>query len=258
MSSTLNLLSDSTFGDKLDEQNAILEDIRDNMGGGGDAASAGSIATIETSPAATAHTVGEYIYYNTKLYKVIAAIALGDTLTVGTNIAETKVMDEIPTVTNSIASGNTDVPTSEAVYNAIQGSSPLGRLLLPTTRENFVSGADCFISTNYSNYNVVANVNTTVLPNSDIVFGINSFACKSDTTWHMWIRKELITTSAIVNEFDVMSKIYPVYLLGNYNYNALPIIIYRQTAIDLGSNIEYLTFDIRSSTTKPYFYSIYI
>lgn len=32
---TLNLLSDSTFGDKLDEQNAILEEIRDNVGGGG-------------------------------------------------------------------------------------------------------------------------------------------------------------------------------------------------------------------------------
>ena len=35
MSTTLNLLSDSTFGDKLDEQNAILEDIRDNISGGG-------------------------------------------------------------------------------------------------------------------------------------------------------------------------------------------------------------------------------
>ena len=32
---TLNILSDSTFSDKLDEQNAILEDIRDNMSGGG-------------------------------------------------------------------------------------------------------------------------------------------------------------------------------------------------------------------------------
>ena len=34
MSSTLNLLSDSTFGTKMDEQNAILEDIKDALGGG--------------------------------------------------------------------------------------------------------------------------------------------------------------------------------------------------------------------------------
>lgn len=34
MSSTLNLLSDSTFGTKIDEQNGILEDIRDSLGGG--------------------------------------------------------------------------------------------------------------------------------------------------------------------------------------------------------------------------------
>lgn len=35
MSNEINLLSDGTFASKIDEQNAILEEIRDNVGGGG-------------------------------------------------------------------------------------------------------------------------------------------------------------------------------------------------------------------------------
>lgn len=45
------------------------------------------VAPTETSPAAAAHVVGEYLIYNGTLYKVTAAIAVGDTLTAGTNIA---------------------------------------------------------------------------------------------------------------------------------------------------------------------------
>lgn len=42
---------------------------------------AGSIATIETSPATANHSVGEYIVYNGQLYKVTSAITAGTTLT---------------------------------------------------------------------------------------------------------------------------------------------------------------------------------
>ena len=45
------------------------------------------IAPTETSPAASAHAVGENIIYNGTLYTVIAPIAANDALTVGTNIA---------------------------------------------------------------------------------------------------------------------------------------------------------------------------
>ena len=45
------------------------------------------IAPTETSPAASAHAVGENIIYSGTLYTVTAPIAAGDTLTVGTNIA---------------------------------------------------------------------------------------------------------------------------------------------------------------------------
>lgn len=47
----------------------------------------GNLATIESSQATAAHAVGEYIVYNGQLYKVTAAIASGQTLTVGTNIS---------------------------------------------------------------------------------------------------------------------------------------------------------------------------
>lgn len=46
----------------------------------------GNLATIESSPATAAHVAGEYIVLNGQLYEVTAAIAAGQTLTVGTNI----------------------------------------------------------------------------------------------------------------------------------------------------------------------------
>lgn len=47
----------------------------------------GNLAMIESSQATAAHAVGEYIVLNGQLYKVTAAIAAGQTLTPGTNIA---------------------------------------------------------------------------------------------------------------------------------------------------------------------------
>ena len=47
-----------------------------------------NFAPIETSPATSQHARGEMLIYNDHLYRVKAAIASGDTLTVGTNIEE--------------------------------------------------------------------------------------------------------------------------------------------------------------------------
>ena len=55
----------------------------------------GSVATIETSPATAAHEVGDYILWNGQLYKATSAIAVGETLTVGTNITATTVGEEL-------------------------------------------------------------------------------------------------------------------------------------------------------------------
>lgn len=56
---------------------------------------ASSLAEPETSPAAAAHAVGDLIVYNYRLYKVTSPILVGDTLTVGANIAMTTAAEVI-------------------------------------------------------------------------------------------------------------------------------------------------------------------
>lgn len=68
--------------------------------------SGGSSAMIESSVEATttsahAYAVGDYFIYNNTLYAVTAAIAVGDTITPGTNCAATTVMNELANVDNS-------------------------------------------------------------------------------------------------------------------------------------------------------------
>lgn len=56
------------------------------------------IAPKETSPATAPHTTGSQIFYGNALYEVIDDIAIGDTLTVGTNITSS---DDITTQINN-------------------------------------------------------------------------------------------------------------------------------------------------------------
>ena len=44
------------------------------------------IAVYEKSPTTASHSVDDYIYYNNKLYRVILAIAIEDTIAIGTNV----------------------------------------------------------------------------------------------------------------------------------------------------------------------------
>lgn len=82
--------------------NGEVEDIHSN------------VATIEdSSTASKAYAVGEFLVYNSQLYKVTAAIASGDTLTVGTNIASTSIGDEI-TALNSKSEFLFDPPYGSA------------------------------------------------------------------------------------------------------------------------------------------------
>ncbi len=56
----------------------------------------GDFATIESTETATnSYVIDDFLIYNSKLYKVISDIQIGDTLTVGTNIALTTAGDEI-------------------------------------------------------------------------------------------------------------------------------------------------------------------
>lgn len=63
----------------------------------------GSIATIERSPATANHSIGEFIVYNSKLYKVIAAIVTGETLVEGTNIESASVGSELTALNNGLS-----------------------------------------------------------------------------------------------------------------------------------------------------------
>ena len=57
------------------------------------------LAQVETSPTTHAYSSGDYLMYNYQLYKVTSSIAVGGTLTVGTNISATTVMSELLSLT---------------------------------------------------------------------------------------------------------------------------------------------------------------
>lgn len=73
-----------------------LSGIASAITGGSDKANKTDIATVEpTNTASRAYSVGELVYVNGNLYKVIRAIASGATFTVGTNIQSANVSGAI-------------------------------------------------------------------------------------------------------------------------------------------------------------------
>ena len=60
------------------------------------------IATISASPTTRAFTAGQYLVYNSQLYRVTANIANGGTLTVGTNITAVSAGGELTTINTAI------------------------------------------------------------------------------------------------------------------------------------------------------------
>ena len=66
-------------------------------------ATASNLATIESSTTASqAYSEGDYLVLNGQLYEVIADIASGETLTVGTNISATTVGSELTALNKSL------------------------------------------------------------------------------------------------------------------------------------------------------------
>lgn len=67
-------------------------------------ATASNLATIESSTTASqAYSEGDYLVLSGQLYEVIADIASGETLTVGTNISVTTVGDELAALNTSVS-----------------------------------------------------------------------------------------------------------------------------------------------------------
>lgn len=75
------------------------------------------IATVESgSTASRAYSVGELVYVNGNLYKVITAISLGSAFTVGTNIQSTNVSDKFADFEKTNV--GTSVNITETLYTA--------------------------------------------------------------------------------------------------------------------------------------------
>jgi hypothetical protein len=89
-----------------------LSGIASAITGGDDKANKTDIATVEpTNTASRAYSVGELVYVNGNLYKVITAIASGATFTFGTNIQSTNV--------NDVLDALNEATTSDGLHNVI-------------------------------------------------------------------------------------------------------------------------------------------
>lgn len=92
---------------------------------------AGSIATVEKSPAVANHSIGEFILYGGDLYEVTAAIAAGETLVVGTNIAAASIGDELSALNNGLAHiAVTTVTVTSDGNGIVNFGLPAGAILL--------------------------------------------------------------------------------------------------------------------------------
>lgn len=100
------------------DSDAMIEAQEVGLDGGNVEDLAGSVATFETSPSTAVHAEGEYILYQAQLYKVTSAIAVGEDLTVGSNIEATNVGNELNNgLTTQIYNGAWTA-TSSASLNA--------------------------------------------------------------------------------------------------------------------------------------------
>lgn len=156
--------------------------------------SAGSIATVEKSPAVANHDVGDFIIYNKEFYAVTAAITIGDPLTVGTNITLSSVGDELTSL------------------NA--GLSGLGQpVLIGTSATNPTSWTNFNLSESMANFNyliIVLQRNaeqllaSVTVPIDDIVINYESWvAIYITSSWRCAMKYKKVSDtqmSAIIDE----------------------------------------------------------
>jgi len=74
-----------------------------SIGGTGGVAPQASVAVVETSPTANAYSAGDLLTWNGVLYRATANIAVGGTLTVGTNITAATLAEEVVDVKAGLA-----------------------------------------------------------------------------------------------------------------------------------------------------------
>lgn len=129
----------------------------------------GNFAQIEESPAAAAHSVGDFIVYNNQLYKVTAAIATGEDLVVGTNISATTAGAELASLNNDLTTlYKTTITGTTTSSGAIRsGISPSVYYILQAriTSQNgfaFWRGTDQYLQTYDASMSPLGNTEITV------------------------------------------------------------------------------------------------
>ena len=147
----------------------------------------GSVATIETSPAVAAHDAGEYIFYNGQMYKVIATIAVGETLTVDTNIEATSVGTELTQLNTglmkaAIADQDGTVTTSSTGTANISSIVPNRTVPVFVRATNVSSFITIMYNTNNTYWIRAVDWNGAAIANTSLnlkVFGIKVGAIKN-------------------------------------------------------------------------------
>jgi hypothetical protein len=135
-----------------------LSGIASAITGGYDKANKTDIATVEpTNTASRAYSVGELVYVNGNLYKVITAITIGATFTVGTNIQSTNVSGTVKDALDAMPKqiGYVNVNISGIAINLADAGWYYAFVTIP----NIPTGATCFsVMLGSFDANVIVNV----------------------------------------------------------------------------------------------------
>ena len=73
-----------------------------------------NIAPTEVSPSRNAYSAGDFLIYNNELHKVVAAIAVGESLTVGTNIEKKSTGAALSQLNTDLANNETAISSAAA------------------------------------------------------------------------------------------------------------------------------------------------
>ena len=79
-------------------------------------------AAEESGTATAAHAVGSHVRYNGHMYKVTRAIAIGDTISPGTNVTETSVAGELELLTDAVTGVSYSAATETVTIPTLLGS----------------------------------------------------------------------------------------------------------------------------------------
>lgn len=152
-----------------------------------------NLATIEaTSTASQAYAIGDYLVYNGQLYAVTAAIALGETLTVGTNISSTTVGTELTALNAGLMQEWTEILPSTAISAGTNTTIPnienykelYIRMTVANRATTIIIPVPDIISYGYSNEHqyIISCIATTTITSGKISYAVYAQVAFANTT----------------------------------------------------------------------------